>query len=419
MADMVALMNTILDNASTEYQTRVPTATRTNIADVGDPIITYQSTQNEFLTALIDRIAMTIVRNRIIQNPLAILKQGGIPLGKDIQEIFTNPATGEQYDPTGANLLTRKIPDTYALYHRMNRQAQYPITVTRAQLKLAFTEWAKLEELLNSIVNALYSGDNYDEFILMKNLIADAVNTNKIVVAKVGKITDADSARAFVKDVKTASSLFQFPGSNFNRFKAIQAAQQPPVVVKDIITWCPREDQILLIRSDIATAIDVEVLAVAFNLTKAEFMGRMIEVDSFGAAANCVAVLADKSLFQIYDNLQEMSEFYNPKGLYWNYYWNHWQTYSISHFANAIAFIDETLSITPASVTLSLGGTTTQQLTATVDPDTLDVTYSSSNEAKATVSETGLITAVAIGTATITAETPNGTKDICEVTVTA
>ena len=34
-----------------------------------------------------------------------------------------------------------------------------------------------------------------------------------------------------------------------------------------------------------------------------------------------------------------MGEFYNAKGLYWNYFWHHWQTYSFSLFANAVAFI--------------------------------------------------------------------------------
>ena len=49
---------------------------------------------------------------------------------------------------------------------------------------------------------------------------------------------------------------------------------------------------------------------------------------------------------------------------------------------------------------------TTSQLTATVTPDTVTdktVTWSSSNTAVATVNANGLVTAVAQGTATITA----------------
>jgi hypothetical protein len=339
MADMITLMNTILDNGSEDYVNRVPQATRDNIAAVADPILTFQSVQNEFLTTLVNRIALTYVRNRIIRNPLSVLKSGGVPLGASIQELFTNPAKGKKFDNTGAGLLTVTKPDTYALYHTMNRQDQYAVTVSKSQLKAAFVSWEKLEELLNTIVNSLYSGDNLDEFILMKQTIADAITNNKIPVFEVDAITETDGAKKLVKALKNASSLMQFPGSNFNKFKEVQAAQVPPVTVNPIITWTPKEDQIILLRADIATEIDVDVLAVAFNLDKASLMARTVEVDSFGAAENCYALVADKSLFQIYDNLTEMSEFYNGQGLYWNYWWNHWQTYSISLFANAAAFV--------------------------------------------------------------------------------
>ena len=87
---------------------------------------------------------------------------------------------------------------------------------------------------------------------------------------------------------------------------------------------------------------DVNVLAFAFNMDKAQFLERVIEVDNFGTtgdAAKTVAVLADEGWMQVYDNLNEMTEFYNAKALSWNYYWNHWQIYSYSPFANAVAFI--------------------------------------------------------------------------------
>jgi hypothetical protein len=342
MADMITLVNTILQNASTEYQSRVPEATRDNITAVAAPILTYQSTQNEFLSSLVNRIGLVIVRNKIIQNPLKVLKQGEMPLGKDIQEIFTNPAKADKFNGTGTDaagktLLSQVKPDTYTLYHRRNREDQYTVTISQPQLASAFTSWEKLEELLNSVVNSLYSGDNYDEFILSKNLLAEAVSEGKVVTVEVDDI--ATSPKGFVKALKNASNLFTFPSSNFNKFKALNAALIPAVQVNDIITWTPLEDQILILRSDIATEIDVEVLAVSFNLSKADFLARTLLVDSFGSATTCYGILADKSWTQVYDNLTQMTEFYNGKAMAWNYYWNHWQTYSISHFANAVAFV--------------------------------------------------------------------------------
>jgi len=61
-----------------------------------------------------------------------------------------------------------------------------------------------------------------------------------------------------------------------------------------------------------------------------------------------------------------------------------------------------TLRVDPDSVTLSTSGTTTQAIYATVDPPDASLSYTSSNEAVATVSSGGIITAVGTGGATIT-----------------
>lgn len=82
-------------------------------------------------------------------------------------------------------------------------------------------------------------------------------------------------------------------------------------------------------------------------------------------------------------------------------------------------------SVTVAPATITLDPNATQQLTATVDatPATADktVTWESSNTSVATVSTTGLVTAVAQGTATITAKSnlDNTKSGSCAVTVNA
>lgn len=73
------------------------------------------------------------------------------------------------------------------------------------------------------------------------------------------------------------------------------------------------------------------------------------------------------------------------------------------------------LVLTPKEVTLKVGET--QQLTATVKPDKATVTYSSDKPEVATVDKNGLITAVAVGKATISATTGTLTRK-CAVTVT-
>lgn len=412
MADMQNILNVIQVNASQEYQARVPLATQTNITEVGAPILTYQSTQNEFLSALINRIALSIIRNKTLKNPLAILKKGTIPLGSDIQEIFTNMAKDQGFDGSGSKLLTKTTPDTKVLYQRMNRQGQYPVTISKQQLQTAFTSYAELEKLLNGIVTAMYSGDNYDEFILMKNIVADAITNEKVVTVSVDHITNEATAKGLIKAIKKTSKAFTFPSSSFNTY----FANKPDSDTGDpVITWTPPEDQVLLIRADIMTDISIDVLAAAFNLDKVAFKSMVLEVDSFGSATNCYAMLIDRSWMQVYDNLFETTEFYNAQGLYWNYWLNHWQTYGYSLFANAVAFVCTSKTIEINKTSLKFTTTSTQTIVATTTPVDATVTWLSSNESVATVSA-GVVTPDENGTCVISAINGDAIAN-CPVTV--
>lgn len=330
---LVSALNAIRAAASPAYQERVPQATKDNLQAVGNPILTYSATMNEFLNLLVNRIGLVIVHNRELRNPLAILKQGEMPLGMDIEEIAANPAKAETYNPVATDLLQQKIPDVKAAYHRLNRQDKYTVTIRNQQLRQAFTTWDKLESLIAAIVNSLYSGNYLDEFILAKQLFASAIDNNKIITDTVAPITDTETAKQFIAKARLYFRNFGFPSSNYNSWTKSGGTDEP------FITWTPPENINMIIRSDIEAFIDVEVLATAFNMDKTTFLGNVLVVDNFDSAENCVAVMCDKAYTQIYDNLTEMTEFYNASTLAWNYYYHVWQTYSVSPFANAVAFI--------------------------------------------------------------------------------
>ena len=282
----VKIMNALRGVASADYQNRVPVATQNNIEQVGNPILEYQSIQNEFLNLLVNRIAFSVVQSRIANNPLAILKKGQVPLGSDIEDIFVNMAKSQTYDPDGKNLLQRKIPDVKACYYRMNRQDMYKVTISNDQLRTAFTNWSELERLIAGIVNSLYSGDNYDEFLLMKGLVESAVNSGLIVTKVVTAPTDETSGKAFVKAIRGDSSLFEFPSSNFNKYTDY-ATKIGMTDVKPVVTWTPNANQIILIRADVLTNIQVDVLASAFNMSETDFMNtRVVKVDKFDEWSN-------------------------------------------------------------------------------------------------------------------------------------
>lgn len=328
------VLNTIRANATPTYQNRIPVATQSNLTEVGNPILEYQDSMNEFLTALVNRIGLVLVHNKELKNPLSILKQGGeYPLGIDVEEIFTNPAEAETYDRKSTDLLAQKDPDVKAAYHRLNRKDRYTVSIAKDTLSQAFTDWQKLDKLVNTIVNSLYSGNYLDEFVLCKQLFASAIENNKIVTQVVNPVIDETSAKNFITVARTLYNNFSFPSSSYNAYNLSGGSG------KEVTTWTPNEDVRFIIRSDIEAIVDVNVLASAFNMEKTQFLGQRLLVDNFDSATNCLAIMCDKSFTQIYDNMTDSTSFFNASNLVWNYYYHVWQTYSVSPFANAVAFI--------------------------------------------------------------------------------
>lgn len=328
------MLNTIRDNASQEYQDRVPEATRTNIGDVGAVLLEDLDLANEFTSALMNKVAFTFVHNKIFKNPLSVLKRGVKPLGDSVEEVFVNYAKAEAFDPEGTDLLGRKLPDVKAIYHTMNRQDKYKVTISMEQLAKAFRSYGDLRNFYNKILNTLYNGDNFDEFILFKRLLTNSIDMNYVKTIEVADpCTSKENATAFIKAIKTISGGMCFPSKEYNGYLNAQSKD-----TKAITTFTDVPDQLIIIDNATDVAIDVDVLANAFNLSKQEFLARKIKIDAF-PNPSIRAMIIDKDFTQIYDDLYQMRRFENGEGLYENYILHHWQTISASCLVNAVGFI--------------------------------------------------------------------------------
>lgn len=332
--DGVNTMNAIRNESSEMYRASVPIATRANIQEVGNPILNFQSVQNEFLSALVNKIAFTIVNDKMYENPLGFLKKGAVPLGLDVEDIYTNPAKGADYEPDNfQGILTPQAPDVKAAYYRRNRRTKYKVTIKNEQLTAAFNNWGNLEALIASIINSMYNGNTIGEFGLVKQLLGSAAMQAKIQQVVLPMPTTDATAKSFMQSLRGISFGMTFPSSNYNSYLLNGGTGDP------VVNWTPTNDQVIIIRSDVASSIDINLLAAAFNLSYADYLAQQIVVDNFDNATNMIAFIGDRRIFQIRENLRKMTEFYNSEVMAWTYWYHCWDTYALSPFENGVAIV--------------------------------------------------------------------------------
>lgn len=365
MANGANVLNVIRQNATAVYQDRIPVATAENLHEVGDAILTYEAQANEFVNALVNRIGLVILNNRMATNPLAALKKGRLAVGETIEEIYIDVIKAQTYDPRAAQdtLFKRHLPNVSSVFHSVDSQLNYPLTISNEQLRKAFMSYDSLDRFIAGLVDSMYKSATLDEFIQMKQLISEWNNNGRFIVEPIAPVTDAASAREAMIKIKAVSDGMTIFNNQMN--------------YAGVWTSTPKDEQYLITTPDFNARMDVDVLAAAFHMDKAEFAGHVIVVDNIGDLGDdgIEAILVDKNWYQVYDYLRTFKTAYNGEGLYWNYFYHVWMVYSLSPFANAVAFGTATptvtkLTVTPATATVKAGGTVqiTTTVTGTGDP---------------------------------------------------
>lgn len=422
--------NVVRENMNEVYIPQMPVGTENNIAEVSNVLFndSYSSMLNNFVNVLINRIALTIINNKNFSNPLAIFKKGSVPFGTDIQEIYENPAQAQPYELSNsamAKLLSITDPDTHVAYYRRNRQDKYTKTISRAELQGAFQSWDKFENYITAITQSLYSGNFIDEFKYTKALMNGGYENGKIVTQIVqDPTTNEQNAKAFIKLVRSIYTKMKMPSTEYNAYSKFSGSKG------SITTWTDPSRIVVIIPADVEASVDVDVLANAFNMSKTDFIGRVVEIDNF-KNSNLKMIMCDESWLQIYDNLMRFDEFYNANVMAWNEYLHVWGTYALSPFANAIAFVTEdvkpvtSVSIGAENIDLSLSTNPTGEtleITLTPSDTTSVVNYTSSDEKIFTIEKVSnssvKVTPVSVGNATLTAKAQNGVSDTAKVIVT-
>ena len=355
-----ATTSAVINAIAPALSERIPTATAENLQDIGQYILNNKALANQFLNVLVNRIARVVITSRLYENPLAVFKKGTERYGDIIEEVYVNIANAHEYNPQIAEneVYKRIIPDVGAVFHKTNIQLFYKATIQEDSLEKAFVSEQGMRTLIAGIVDSLYSGANYDEFVSMKNIFAESADEMYYIKTDAPTV---DNIHNIVTNIKSASNLMEFMSNQYN--------------AAGVMNYTPKDKQVLLLRADVDAIMDVNVLAAAFNMSKAEFLGRKVLVDNFGAEnPDVYAVLCDDEFLMVVNTLDKFTEQYNSEGLYWNYFWHVWRVYSRSPFSNCICFsygdiVPATaVTITNAAGTYAKG--TNLQMTATVAPAT-------------------------------------------------
>ena len=365
MANGANVLNVIRQNATAVYQDRIPEATAENLHEVGDAILTYEAQANEFVNALVNRIGLVILNNRMATNPLAALKKGRLAVGETIEEIYIDVIKAQTYDPRSAQdtLFKRHLPNVSSVFHSVDSQLNYPLTISNEQLRKAFMSYDSLDRFIAGLVDSMYKSATLDEFIQMKQLISEWNANGRFIIEPITAVTDAASAREAMIKIKAVSDGMTIFNNQMN--------------YAGVWTSTPKDEQYLITTPDFNARMDVDVLAAAFHMDKAEFAGHVIVVDNIGDLGDdgIEAILVDKNWYQVYDYLRTFKTAYNGEGLYWNYFYHVWMVYSLSPFANAVAFGTATptvtaVTVTPTAATVKAGGSVqiTTSVTGTGDP---------------------------------------------------
>lgn len=348
---------------------RIPDDNR-SLHNIGEYIMNYEAYQNAFLTTLVNRIARVIVTSRVWKDKWAVFDRGKLDYGETIEEIFVNIAKPHSYDPAKAEtqVFKREIPDVRAAFHSMNYQKFYKVTISNDQLRQAFLSYYDMNELIARIVDSLYTGMNLDTFLTKKYMLArEAINGGIYTVVTKPISGDGAEPDDAISKYRQYTNNLEFLKTVYNR--------------AGVRNSTPIADQVIIVPNEAEAILGVKVLAAAFNLSEVDYISKRIAVDSFEFDADDEDRLAElfandatykpftegekkalqlisavklaKDWFMCFDNFEQFTENYNGEGLYWQYFFHVWKTFSVSPFANAVLFTSQASEVTEVTVSPS------------------------------------------------------------------
>lgn len=357
------------------FQSQIPVVEHYTSSQVyGQSLLALPSDlRNKFIQSLVNRIAYTKFQMDYFENPLRELANDELPLGAIGQDIYVNPARGRVYNIDDfAGLLAKYESDVKAEYTEINFDVQYPVTIIRKELEKAFTTWGDFESFLMGISQSLYNGAYIDDYNYTRKLITNAYKNNAVQMETFSfsnpSAPTESELKSLISKLRETYLNFQAPSTSYNAWSKVGGYG------KSIVSWSNPRDIVVFLSNKLASAIDVNVLASAFNIDKTDLMGRVYYVPDFSQkddegnvvvdGSNIYAFICDRRWFKIRDKDMFMDEFYNANNRSWQSYLNVIKAFNYSLFANGLMFVASVPSISATDIVFNDGATTSVDVDA-------------------------------------------------------
>lgn len=434
-SNFVQALNNMRVSGSAVLHDSLPEITSSaDIAKWSEVIFENPQVYSEFCDGLVSKLIKTQLEVKLYNNKFNVFNGEDIPFGYSMENAYTNPAIGTDYDPNDfAGILARYEADTKVEYFKVNSDKQYKVTVYRDELRKAMLSIDALGRYITNLTNSLYNGAYIDMKRRTVGIVGSAYANNRIHIETLSAVTDKATAEAFAVKARTLFLNFQEESDEYNSW-SINGGEGRPVV-----TWTDPEDIYIIIKNSVLSELDVKSLANAFNIAEASLMGKIIGVNNFktydsegnvvDANDNLFAVMCDRRFFKIHQQEMYLEPARNASARATTYFLNVIKSYNMSMFANCVAFATQLPDVPSTAIKfketapeVTAGEKIVLEIDVTPFQANDTITFTSGTTSKATVTKIDNrhveVTGVASGTSVITASNGASTPVTGTVTVT-
>jgi hypothetical protein len=306
------------------------------------------------------------------------LKKGTLEYGQMIEDIYVGIAQADTYvtgmhdgDSYPDPFAIKKLPHFSAFYSTILSR-QYQVTRHLTDLKKAFHDGSGVEQFVAGMMNALVSGENYDDMKATIALIARQIETAQSAEnfhGNVHLITDFNTKYGTSLNAESAfesQDFLKYFSNQLKKYSKRMRHVRTDLNIAGVQQTLPQAKQRIMMLEDITVDFETELLAWAYNQGNLN-IGGVDEIEAWysigadntnppvvspedikvkatfttatGGSAQCAAIIYDQDMVKIYNKERVASDQANAKGNYWNMFMSLEDIYACSPYKNFVCFM--------------------------------------------------------------------------------